>query len=98
MHPAYNENTGTVLLEALVAGLPVITTDACRYACYVNEASAGIVLSSPFNQSVLNQQLETALVSSAREQWQWNALAFSKQADIYDLTTKAVDFIEALNR
>ena len=29
VHPAYNENTGTVLLEALVAGLPVVTTPTC---------------------------------------------------------------------
>src|SRR5690606_2295489 len=29
IHPAYNENTGTVLLEALVAGLPVLVSDVC---------------------------------------------------------------------
>mgnify|MGYP000075434649 CR=1 FL=1 len=28
LHPAYAENTGTVLLEAAVAGVPVITTSA----------------------------------------------------------------------
>ncbi|MBT4520641.1 MAG: glycosyltransferase family 4 protein, partial [Halieaceae bacterium] len=27
VHPAYRENTGNVLLEAMVAGLPVVTTD-----------------------------------------------------------------------
>jgi hypothetical protein len=35
IHPAYNENTGTVLLEALVAGLPVLTTAVCGYAHYI---------------------------------------------------------------
>ena len=29
IHPAYNENTGTVLLEALVAGLPVLVSAVC---------------------------------------------------------------------
>jgi hypothetical protein len=35
IHPAYNENTGTVLLEAVVAGLPVLTTAVCGYAHYI---------------------------------------------------------------
>ena len=30
VHPAYGENTGTVLLEAITAGLPVLTTDTLR--------------------------------------------------------------------
>lgn len=30
IHPAYNENTGTVLLEALVAGLPVLVSAVAR--------------------------------------------------------------------
>ena len=50
MHPAYNENTGTVLLEALVAGLPVLCTAACGYAHYVTDAQAGDVVPSPFVQ------------------------------------------------
>lgn len=93
VHPAYNENTGTVLLEALAAGLPVLTTDVCGYADYINQARAGVVLSSPFQQIEFNQVLSNMLLSPERVNWQKNALAFAQQADIYSLPEKAVDFI-----
>jgi UDP-glucose:(heptosyl)LPS alpha-1,3-glucosyltransferase len=96
LHPAYNENTGTVLLEALTAGLPVLTTDVCGYAEYVDIANAGIVLASPFKQVQLNQALAYMLLSSERQAWQNNALAFAKQADIYSLPDHAVNIIESL--
>lgn len=44
LHPAYSENTGTVLLEAMVAGLPVIATDVCGYAHYIVDEHMGKVL------------------------------------------------------
>jgi len=95
IHPAYNENTGTVLLESMVAGLPVLVTDICGYAHYINEANAGIVLSSPFKQSDLNDALNSMLSDqTARQQWQKNALAFSQTADIYSMPERAAQLIE----
>jgi UDP-glucose:(heptosyl)LPS alpha-1,3-glucosyltransferase len=96
IHPAYNENTGTVLLEALVAGLPVLTTDVCGYAGYIEAAKAGRVIKSPFQQTALNEALRTMLVSDEREQWRDNALAFADTADIYSLPERAVTIIESL--
>lgn len=96
LHPAYNENTGTVLLEAIAAGLPVLTTDICGYAGYVHTAKAGIVLSSPFQQIEFNQVLSKMLLSVEREGWKRNAIDFAKQADIYSLPERAVDHIEAV--
>jgi UDP-glucose:(heptosyl)LPS alpha-1,3-glucosyltransferase len=49
MHPARYDTTGTVILEALVNGLPVVTTSACGYAKHVHAAGAGIVLKEPFD-------------------------------------------------
>jgi UDP-glucose:(heptosyl)LPS alpha-1,3-glucosyltransferase len=96
LHPAYNENTGTVLLEAIVAGLPVITTEVCGYAEYVQTAKAGIVLSEPFQQKRLNGVLADALLFSERPTWQRNAFSFAKNATIYSLPERAVSFIESL--
>lgn len=96
IHPAYHENTGTVILEAIVAGLPVLTVDVCGYAHYVLGAQAGLVLPSPFDQNHFNEALSSLLVSPQRSAWHNNGLAFAKTADIYGLPEKAVDFMESL--
>lgn len=95
LHPAYNENTGTVLLEALAAGLPVMATDICGYAHYVEQAQAGEVLPSPFDQAYFNRQLATVIEDkNLRKQWQQNALRFAQTADIFSMPERAADIIE----
>lgn len=94
LHPAYHENTGTVLLEAMVAGLPVLTVDVCGYAHYVADANAGIVLSSPFQQIEFNQTLQKMIESFKQATWHDNGLRFAKEGDIYSLPERAADFIE----
>ena len=51
MHPARYDTTGTVILEALVNGLPVLTTSVCGYAEHVRAAGGGIVLEEPFDSN-----------------------------------------------
>ena len=94
IHPAYNENTGTVLLEALVAGLPVLVTDVCGYAHYITDANCGRVVPSPFEQQALDQMLAQMLADDAqRSAWSRNALAFAETADLYSMPQKAADVI-----
>ena len=96
LHPAYMENTGTVLLEAMVAGLPVLTTANCGYAFYIQQAQAGYVLPLPFNQQQLNDKLAFVLTSKEREQWQANGIRFGQMADIYNMPKRAAELIEKL--
>ena len=99
LHPAYNENTGTVLLEALVAGLPVLTTAVCGYAPYISDADAGRVLAEPFAQARLDQVLAQMLNDEpARRRWAANGLAYAEQADIYSNAERAADVIVGSGR
>lgn len=94
VHPAYVENTGTVLLEAIVAGLPVIATDVCGYAHYIAEADAGKLIPSPYAQETFNTMLQSMLQSGERDKWSQNGIRFAGHADIYDMPDRATDFIE----
>jgi UDP-glucose:(heptosyl)LPS alpha-1,3-glucosyltransferase len=94
IHPAYHETAGIVLLEAVVAGLPVLTTAACGYARYIEEADAGRVVSLPFEQRILDENLRQMLTDdTARQAWRNNGLRFAAHADIYNLHERAVDII-----
>ncbi|SEI25449.1 glycosyltransferase family 4 protein [Pseudomonas asplenii] len=96
IHPAYNENTGTVLLEALVSGLPVLVSAVCGYAHYIAEADGGLVLDEPFEQNQLNQYLNRMLSDgAARTAWSRNGLAFAETADLYSMPQHAADVILA---
>ena len=94
VHPAYNENTGTVLLEALVAGLPVLASAVCGYAHYIDEAAGGRVIPEPFAQATMDGFLREMLVDcTQRAVWQENALAWAESADIYSNAERAADVI-----
>ena len=93
--PAYDENTGTVIVEAMVAGLPVLVTENCGYAHYVEEANAGLIVRIPYEQQALNDRLVEVLTSPERSRWRRNGIAFGEREDIYRLVETAVDRLEA---
>lgn len=79
VHPARLDVTGTVIVEALGAGLPVVTTANCGYAMHVSASGAGIVLPPDASASMI---AEAAVV--ARDE----RASFSKLAHEYVATTE----------
>lgn len=94
LHPALSESAGYTLLEAVINGLPVLTTDTCGYAFHVTDAGAGQVCPSPFSQQDLNARLHEMLISSDRASWQRNGLAYANKVDLFGLADQALAVIE----
>ncbi len=94
LHPSRYENTGTVIVEALAAGLPVLATAVCGYAFHVAGARAGMLVPAPFAQEEMNLLFQQALTTPMLLQWERNALCYTSETDLFSLHEKAVDLIE----
>jgi len=94
VHPARQENTGNVLLEALAAGLPVIATANCGYARHVEAAQAGNVLPLPYSQQSLDRALAGMLQGGERERFAANGRAYGNDEALCRMPEAAVDLIE----
>ncbi len=94
LHPARSENTGTVILEALVGGLPQMVTETCGYSPYINEAKSGIVIPDPFDQKTFNAALTTAVSDEElRRVWRDNSKHYADTHDLYSMPEKAAQII-----
>jgi UDP-glucose:(heptosyl)LPS alpha-1,3-glucosyltransferase len=93
VHPARLDVTGTVILEALAHGLPVVTTANCGFSIHVAAADAGIVLPVPFERD----RFERALGEATRERrtrWAQNAVAYCADPKLYSGIDRACELIE----
>ncbi|MEW6521318.1 MAG: glycosyltransferase family 4 protein [Thermodesulfobacteriota bacterium] len=94
LQPSRTENTGNAIVEALVAGIPVMATDTCGYAVHVELAEAGRIIGSPFSQDNMNTMLRKMLLSAERKPWQQQALTYADTTDLYNRFKAIVDIIE----
>ena len=94
LHPAYRESAGYTLLEAVVAGLPVLATETCGYAYHIAQASAGAVCPEPFSQASLNKMLIEMLEQLPTAKWSANGLAYGAEDSLYTMPQAAADLIE----
>jgi UDP-glucose:(heptosyl)LPS alpha-1,3-glucosyltransferase len=93
VHPARHDTTGTVILEAVVNGLPVVTTSICGYAQHVVAAQAGIVVDEPFNPRAFAAALSAAEDGARRGQWSASAERYGAQSLLYDGRKRAAEMI-----
>jgi UDP-glucose:(heptosyl)LPS alpha-1,3-glucosyltransferase len=93
IHPARSDITGTVILEAIINGLPVVTTAACGYAPHVRAAEAGLVVPEPFAPEALRLAMSEASHPERRAEWSSNGIRYGGQADLFSGLQKAADVI-----
>jgi UDP-glucose:(heptosyl)LPS alpha-1,3-glucosyltransferase len=98
IHPARTENTGTALIEAMAAGLPVVVTANCGYAFHVKDAGAGTVVPMPFQQENLNKALNDLLTNADLRILAENGFQYAARSDMSGLHGRAVDIIEDVAR
>lgn len=95
LHPAHQETAGMVLIEAIVAGLPILTTDNCGYAYYVTQAKAGISMPMPFEQDNFNRTVQLLLSQKNQlAQYRQCALDYANQQNLFSLDQQVLNAIE----
>ncbi len=88
LHPAYNENTGTVLLEALINGLPVLTTDICGYAVYIKDAKIGKVINTNQTEQQIQQDINKNLnemLTNDNQVMRESAINYAHKENLYKI-------------
>lgn len=92
-HPARTDTTGTVILEAIVNGLPVVATELCGYSEHVRRSGCGMVLGDPFDLGRLCEAL--VAVGGRRGDLARKGIDYGADPMLYAGIHRAVELIEA---
>lgn len=95
VHPARNEAAGNALLEAIVAGLPVLCSEVCGFSDFVAE-SGGVVVPEPWEESAFSRALEEML--SRIGEYRARAVSHCAGHDFFRRAEAAVDQLEEFVR
>ena len=90
-HPARNEAAGSVLIESLAAGTPVLCSAECGFSNYPMEAT-GLHLSRPYQAAEYQKNLLLALQNLP--ELKAKTRTYAENADFYSRAAKAIDIIE----
>lgn len=96
IHPARKENTGTVILEAMVAGLPSLVSDVCGYTKHVTKADAGWVIKDAESAEKTALELAEMLDKDKLQYWSKQALHYAAIEDLYSMPRQAAAVITSL--
>ena len=94
--PARDEAAGMVILEAAIAGVPVLATANCGYAGFIADHGAGLVTPAPFDQARFDADLARLLDSEERRSWAANGRRLALDESLYAMAPRAVDFLEEI--
>jgi len=82
LHPSRYDTTGTVILEGVVNGLPVIATAVCGYSTHVTAAAAGSVIAEPFDQNAFVAAIRAARNPAVSESWSKAGMEYGQRAGL----------------
>ena len=97
VHPARREAAGSILIEAIASGLPVVCTEVCGFQDIVL-ASGGHVLNEPFLAGALTAELDylAGISDDGLYFWRQQVLTYAHgPADFYRRADVLVNFLQS---
>ena len=97
VHPARREAAGSILIEAIASGLPVVCTEVCGFQDIVL-ASGGHVLNEPFDSGALTAELDylAGISDDGLYFWRQQVQTYAHgPADFYRRADVLVNFLQS---
>ncbi len=95
VHLAREEGTGTVLLEAMSCGIPVVCSAVCGWSPYIAEATPETVIPEPYSEQEARTTLKKTLGNLAEITRQ--TISYAEKQDFSKRAAAIVDLLEKKN-